>query len=196
MKFKQFLIQTLSIIGFAIAVAGVILSATESVAVEAIGSLAAALACAFVFSKNEIVKIVGYTLSVLVGAEGLQTVLLIMNGYVPDSYAIIAIGYIVMLVPAVIYALIKLFDYLGFVRAGSVKCNCDDIATLLTQYKAMEKEDVLSTEEFATLKEKVLENSNSKVTGLDDLKKWKKLLDQQVITEDEFANLKAKVFNN
>ena len=197
MKVKKFSLQTLTIIGFCVVVLGAIFSAIEknvtAISLFTLPYIAAALACAFVISKNEPVKVVGYTLSTLLGVHGIQTVL--AKGYIPDSYVVVAAGFIVMLVPALVFASIQLFAYLGFVRAKDVKCSCEDVATLLTQYKAMEKEEVLSTEEFAALKEKILENSNSKVAELDDLKKWKKLLDQQVITEEEFANLKAKVFN-
>ena len=197
MKVKKFSLQTLTIIGFCVVVLGAIISVTEknvtAISLFTLPYIAAALACAFVISSNETVKVVGYTISTLLGVSGIQTVL--ASGYIPDSYVVVAIGFIVMLVPALVFAFIQLFAYFGFVRAKDVKCSCEDIATMLNQYKAMEKEEVLSAEEFAALKEKILENSTAQVADLEDLKKWKKLLDQQIITEEEFANLKAKVFN-
>ena len=142
MKVKKFSLQTLTIIGFCIVALGAIISATEknvdAISLFTLPYIAAAVACAFVISGNEAVKVVGYTLSTLLGVTGIQTVM--VTGYIPDSYVVVAVGFMVMLVPALVFAFIQLFAYLGFVRAKDVKCSCEDIATLLNQYKAMEKE--------------------------------------------------------
>ena len=70
----------------------------------------------------------------------------------------------------------------------------DDVASLLIKYKELEKEEIISAEEFEKLKNGLLAGgSDSKVT-LNDLKKWKKLCDDGVITAEEFVVLKNKVF--
>ena len=46
------------------------------------------------------------------------------------------------------------------------------------------------------MKEAALSEASGQKVGIDDLKKWKKMLDQNIITEEEFAALKAKVFGN
>ena len=65
----------------------------------------------------------------------------------------------------------------------------------LTRYKEMQDEKVLTEEEFAELKQRIMENTNNKISSVEDLKKWKKLLDQQIITEEEFAGKKKQLLD-
>ena len=71
-----------------------------------------------------------------------------------------------------------------------------DISSQLGKYKEMEKENIITDEEFVQLKGQALQSigDNNRLT-FEDLKKWKKLLDQQVLTEEEFSQLKSKIFN-
>ena len=59
----------------------------------------------------------------------------------------------------------------------------------------MLQDKILSEEEFDSLKQKTLANAEAKAISIDDLKKWKKLLDQQIITEAEFKQIKDNIFN-
>jgi hypothetical protein len=195
---KKFFTQILTVIAFIVILVGLLIAGLDSKDAPAVimlvaftaPFLAAALATAFVFAKNDTVKNVGYILSALVGVYGVLMLLADKN------FMIVAIGMILMLVPSVIYVFIQLFALLGFVRAKDLQVSkSDDMAALLNQYKALEKEAILSAEEFDALKAKVLKNTDTQGTTLDDLKKWKKLLDQQVITEEEFTNLKAQSFS-
>ncbi len=194
---KKFFTQILTAIGFVIALVGVIMgykSENIALAFASLYFIAAALATTFVFAKNESVKNMGYVLSAVAGAYGITRLLIEMDAKKASvPMLIFAIGLIVMLVPALIYAIIQFFSWCGFTRKGN-KADASDIATVLNQYKMLEKEKILSADEFESLKEKVLKNSGSAVSSVDDLKKWKKLLDQQIITDEEFSNLKAQVF--
>ena len=193
---KKFFTQILAVIAFIVILLGMLITGIDSREANAAmllitfttPFLAAALATAFVFAKNEIVKYMGYILSAMVGIYGVLTLIQDKN------LLILSIGMIIMLVPAIIFIFIQLFALLGFVRAKDIQSKADDMATLLNQYKALEKDAILSAEEFDTLKAKVLKNTDTHGISLDDLKKWKKLLDQQIITEEEFANLKAQSF--
>ena len=152
--------------------------------------LASVLGTAFVFSKNETLANAGYGLLAFDGAIGIMLLALI------DAFnlIIIPIGLIVMFVGATLRCIVTIIGFFGFVKGGTGAQTSDSISTALIRYKELEKDGVLSEEEFANLKGKTFAADDQKITSFDDLKKWKKLLDQNVITEEEFAALKAKLF--
>ena len=198
---KKFFTQILVVIGFVVSLAGLVLEGSlfEVQAMYlSLPFIAACMATAFVFAKNETVKNMGYVLASFAGFFGLND--LLMTEVVADDAIVVVepfifpLGMVIMIVPAAIYVIIEFFSWLGFTRKSS-KTAAGDIATVLNQYKALEKEQVLSSEEFEDLKTRVLKNTESDLSSLEDLKKWKKLLDQQIITEEEFTSLKAKAFN-
>ena len=207
---KKFFTQILTAIGLIVALVGIVLG--YKFPLEAQSSLlslpfiAACMATAFVFAKNETVKIMGYVLSGFSGVYGVLA-FLAYNASLRDANGnlltvitprynptVFAMGLIIMLVPAIIYIIIRFFSWLGFTRK-SAAASSSDIATVLNQYKMLEKEQILNADEFENLKNKVLKNTGADISSLEDLKKWKKLLDQQIITEEEFTSLKAKAFN-
>lgn len=190
---KKFFTQILTALGFLLIIVGVIIRGTADILVSlfSLPFIAAALATALVFAKNTTVRNAGYAISAIVGTYG---VILLMNSEDSTGLLVISIGMIVMLVPAVIYAIIEFFSWLGFTRKKNA-ATANDLAAVLNQYKALETEKILSAEEFEELKAKTLKGTNAEASSVEDLKKWKKLFDQQIITEEEFSNLKAKVFN-
>lgn len=205
---KKFFTQILTAIGFIVALVGIILNSKSGLAESALYStplIAASIAIAFVFAKTQSVKIMGHVLSAYAGVSGLLTYLTYQNSLYDEAGQLVtekpefdptiySIGLIIMLAAALIFVIIEFFSWMGFTRKSSKAVSCD-IATMLNQYKALEKEQILSAEEFDDLKSRVLKTSGSDCSSIEDLKKWKKLLDQQVITEEEFSNLKAKAFN-
>ncbi len=195
---KKFFTQILVAIGFTLALVGVILGVddvTVGLSFSSIHFIGATLATAFVFAKNETVKNMGYVLCAVAGTYGVAAIIPKETNVeaVSTGLLIFAVGLIVMMVPAVIYAIIQFFSWCGFTRKSS-KADVGDIAAVLNQYKTLEKEEILSAEEFEGLKNKVLKSSETTVSSIDDLKKWKKLLDQQILTEEEFSKLKAQAF--
>ena len=151
-------------------------------------TIAATLAVCFIHAKNNVVKNVGYALAALSGIYG---ILMLTSA----TMVVSAVGLIIMLLASLGYVVVLLLEFFGFVKAGKQGINSNDISTLLGRYKEMEKEQVITEEEFMQLKGQALQTLTEKeCVTLDDLKKWKKLLDQKVITEEEFAQLKAKVF--
>ncbi len=207
---KKFFTQILTAIGFIVALVGIILGYKYGVEAQALlGSLpfiAACMATAFVFAKNETVKNMGYVLSGVAGVYGFLVFITYCNSLYDENGnllavltpkynpTVFAVGLMIMLIPALIYVIIRFFSWLGFTRK-SAKSSSSDIATVLNQYKSLEKEQILSADEFEDLKSTVLKSTGSDISSLEDLKKWKKLLDQQIITEEEFTNLKARAFN-
>ncbi len=195
---KKIFTQILVAIGFVVALVGVVLGVddvTVGLAFSSVHFIGATLATAFVFAKNETVKNMGYVLCAVAGTYGIAAIIPVETDAeaVSTGLLIFAFGLIVMMVPAVIYAIIRCFSWCGFTIKSS-KADACDIAAVLDRYKALEKEEILSAEEFEGLKNKVLKNSETSLSSIDDLKKWKKLLDQQVITEEEFSKLKAQAF--
>ena len=197
---KQGIVKTIIFIGLLIMLLGVILdpviSAKPLSAIVALLvdvpfyiALAAVLATVFVYSKSNLLANVGYGLAALVGVLG---VLLIV--YVgATGLIVIPVGMIVMFIGALLKGVLIIIGFFGYVKSGTKQSSCD-LAAVLTQYKELEKDGVLSEAEFADLKNKTFVAEDQKEVSFDDLKKWKKLLDQDVITEEEFAALKAKLF--
>ena len=194
---KKSIIKTIIAIGFFVAVLGAILDPVmDTKAVAFIFSnafiyiaVAAILGTVFVFSKNTTLTNAGYGLCAVVGAFG---VTLMMNS---TAYPIMvtSIGLIIMLVGAVLQFLLIAIKFFGFIKSED-KQAVGDVSAILTHYKELEKEKVISEEEFNDLKSKTIATSTNGKISLEDLKKWKKLLDQGIITETEFANMKAKLF--
>lgn len=207
---KKFLTQILLSIGFGISLLGIVINngIIAKTAFSSICFIGTALAVVFVFSDNKIVKGTGYSISACAGASGIVTLLdLFESGFVLNfnSYDAIAhigtiiysIGLIIMLLSVIF----QIFVWCGFTRTAGDVCKnkkadsgVNDITAELYQYKALEKEGILSSEEFESLKSKALKNGDATIASVDDLKKWKKLLDQQVISQEEFTIIKTNLF--
>ena len=193
---KKELNKVILTIGFFVFMLGLLIGALVSAEILVILQggvvLYSILAVCFIYAKNNIIKNVGYALTAYAGILGLYY---LMWNVTQNAGAIIAtIGLLIMLIGAFLYFLVEVLKFFGFVKSGVICQTSNGTIELLSQYKEMEKEKIISETEFDVLKKKLFENEESKTANIDDLKKWKKLLDQQVITEEEFAALKAKVF--
>lgn len=197
---KKNIIKTIIFLGFIIAVLGAIIDPMIANAelrayaflftnVSVYIAVASVLGTVFVFSKNATVENVGYALCAFVGVLG---VVLIMNRNV-FPLMLIPVGFIVMLVGAILQFLLIAIKFFGFIKAEDKKV-IGDVSVTLMKYKELEKDKVISEEEFNDLKTKTLAANAKDSVSLEDLKKWKKLLDQGIITETEFTNMKAKLF--
>lgn len=195
---KKSIIKTIIFLGFAVFVLGMFLdpimdksATTAATVVSGLNyiAIAAILGTAFIFSKNGTLANVGYGLCAVVGAIG---VVMMLNSDV-FRLTILPIGLIVIFVGAVLQFLLIAIKFFGFIKSED-KQVVGDISATLAKYKELEKEKVISEEEFNDLKSKVIATDANGKASLEDLKKWKKLLDQEIITETEFANMKAKIF--
>lgn len=194
---KKSIIKTIIAIGFFVAVLGAIIDPMmDTMAVAFIFSnafiyiaVAAILGTVFVFSKNATLANAGYGLCAVVGAFG---VTLMMNS-IAYPIMVTSIGLIIMFVGAVLQFLLIAIKFFGFIKSED-KQVVGDVSDMLTKYKELEKEKVISEEEFNDLKTKTIAANESDKVSLEDLKKWKKLLDQNIITETEFSNMKSKLF--
>ena len=185
MMFVGYLVM---LVGFVIAGLDKKSTALVLTMVFAYPAIAATLALCFIHAKNNVVKNVGYALAALAGVYGILML-------VSEMMLVSAIGLIVMLLASLGYVVVLLLEFFGFVKADKMLNITNDVSTLLGKYKEMEKEQVITEEEFLQLKAQALQTlAEKEEASLEDLKKWKKLLDQKVITEEEFAQLKAKVF--
>ncbi len=189
---KKSLIKTIIFLGFAVAVLGVIIDPIISIETAAYIisgttiSVAAILGATLIFSKNATVKNVGFALSAFVGAIG---VYLIME----TQLMITAVGLVIMLVGAILQFLFIVIKFLGFIKSEDKQIS-GDVSGILTKYKELEKEKIISEEEFNDLKTKAIAANADNHISLEDLKKWKKLLDQNIITDAEFSEMKSKLF--
>lgn len=208
---KKHITSIISFIGFAVALLGVVidtLSATVSVpsgSSRALISLisqstvfsliGAAFAVCLINSDKSMTKNVGYDLAGVCGTFGLIIFLFSINA---GTFLLYALGLALLFVAALIYFLYVCICFFGFAKNKT----CDsahrnnDLCAVLGSYKELQQEKVLSESEYETLKESALSEASGQKVGIDDLKKWKKMLDQNIITEEEFAALKAKVFGN
>ena len=163
--------------------------------------IAMVLSVAFVFSKNDTVKNVGYGLSTLVGIKGILS-LVTLNDIEKEvlenraGITICFVGMIVIMASALLYFWGLCIDFFGFEKQSEASKKETTIDALM-KYKAFREENVLTEEEFESIKEKLLKEtsySTKENCELDMLKKWKRLLDQHVITKDEFAEVKLSIF--
>lgn len=148
-------------------------------------NIAGVIALGFVFTKNKALVNIGYAMCGLLGANGLVYLIKV-------EFTIASIGQLIMLLGALVYLIMTLISFFGYVKGGRCDEEQADVSASLNSYKEMQTNGVITEEEFDTLKAKVL--TSAKVDTVNDLKKWKKLLDQKVITEDEFAQIKSKIF--
>ena len=163
--------------------------------------IAMVLSVAFVFSKNDTVKNVGYGLSALVGLKGILSLVRLgdIEKEVLDNrlgMTFCFIGMITMMVAALLYFGSIYMDFFGLVQKNKVY-EKESAVDVLAKYKELQKENVLTEEEFKNKKEKLLNETIASEVKNDDpvaLKKWKKLLDQNVITEEEFTKVKSGLF--
>ena len=178
-------------IGFIVVLLGVLTeSATTALTVLFTAPyLAAVLAVCFVNASNNTVKNVGYALGALLGVYGFVVI-------ITDNLVVSACGMVFMLFAALGYAVTYVLKFFGWVKGEKEISGGVDISSQLGKYKEMEKENIITDEEFVQLKGQALQSigDNNRLT-FEDLKKWKKLLDQQVLTEEEFSQLKSKIFN-
>ncbi len=154
--------------------------------------VAAILAICFINAKNNVLVNVGYCMAGILGACGLSKFIILSSS---ELNIVTSIGYIVMGVSAVLYLFTIILDFFGFViKEGLSADNDGNIVAVLNTYKEMEKEKVITADEFDILKAKALKCTDGEKYSVEDLKKWKKLFDQQIINEEEFASIKNKIF--
>lgn len=208
---KKHITSIISFIGFAVALLGVVIDALSATAAVPPGSssalislisqstlyslFGAAFAVCLINSDKNMTKNVGYALAGISGTYGLAIFLVSINA---GTFLLYALGLALLFVAALIYFLYVCICFFGFAKNKT----CDsahqnnDLCAVLGSYKELQQEKVLSESEYEALKEAALSEASGQKVGIDDLKKWKKMLDQNIITEEEFAALKAKVFGN
>lgn len=188
-------------LGFLTTVAGVWVSAFTDYVRDAITltMIAAVLAIAFVNASNNVLKTVGYSLSAVLGAIGLDSIILMFNSktyIISTGTFVTSIGMVIMSLGTLIYFVVFVLNFFGFVktRAKNAPADAPCLYNELSRYKEMLGDGILTEEEFSELKQKAMDGADMQVPSMDDLKKWKRLLDQQVITQEEFASIKKNIF--
>ena len=194
---KKSLTKLVMFAGFIIVVIGIIVDSmiTELPAIAfsslELSVVAAILAICFINAKNNVLINVGYCMAGILGACGLANFMTLSSS---ELNMVTSVGYMVMGVSAVFYLFTTILDFFGFVKNGRSADNDGNIVAVLNKYKEMEKEKVITADEFDNLKAKALKCADGEEYSVEDLKKWKKLFDQQIINEEEFASVKSKIF--
>lgn len=150
------------------------------------------LAGTFIFAKNTVVKNVGYGLCVISGIVGASFLTSLATGLL-----IFAVGTLVMFLGTFIYYIVLVLTGLGWVKSDkqTKEDSATNLLTVLNNYKLLEKENILSEEEFNTIKANLLSSSSNKAESIEDLKKWKKAVEQKVITEEEYNAIKTEILS-
>lgn len=189
---KKEISKIIMVIAFLVTVIGILIDALTLYAVNfSILEIAAVFAVCFVFAKNNTVKNFGYAIATLVGIIALSNLIISFSTFYSVIY-ITSIGEIIYLVASICFFIPLLLKFFGFVKSGKDTVS-GDISTILSKYKEMEKDKIITEEEFAALKSKTLKVGEKQSFNIEDLKKWKKLLDQSIITEEEYTQLKNNV---
>ena len=192
--------QIFMVIGFVVMIAGILWTniGTQGAALITFSESAimAVFAVACVFATNPVVKIIGNGLASLVGAYGIGMTVWMDPRQLHVGSIITCIGMILMGVAVLLYgfgAIIKMF---GFVRSTQPQEQKVEINAFeeLAYYMELQQDKIITEEEFITLKLGALERTSNTTLSMDDLKKWKELLDRQIITEAEFAKIKKESF--
>ena len=189
-------------LGFLTAIVGLWITALKSPAFVGLdfSVIAVILAFSFVNASNCVLKIVGYSLCGVLGANGLRAMLQLIGGveeYFSIGSFVMSLGMVIMSIAALIYLVVLILGFLGFVKKSANGRHAEDscLWTELGRYKEMLEDGILTEEEFVELKQRAMEGSSNQSPSMDDLKKWKKLLDQQVINQEEFATIKKNIFS-
>lgn len=187
--------QIFIFIGFAVAFLGLLLNATidyrPSTSASSLG-LVALLGSTFIFAKNSVVKNVGYGLCALSAITSFP-----LFASTDPGLLIYTIGTVIMLLGVLIYFVSLVLNGLGWVKTDKASKTEDvtNLLTVLNNYKLLEKENILSAEEFTAIKTNLLSANTNKAETIDDLKKWKKAVEQQVITEEEYNAIKSEILS-
>ena len=186
-------------VGFLTVLVGIWISVFTSLVFEGLSAtaLAVILSFAFVNSSNKVLKTVGYSISAVLGAIGVNAIFtMFIEGYIDIGAFVLAVGMVIMAFAALVYLFVFVLNYFGFVKKGQKEASKESVCLWneLIRFKEMQEDGILTSDEFSDLKQKAMDSAETVAPSMDDLKKWKKLLDQQVITEEEFASIKKNIF--
>ena len=189
---KKSITKLVMFAGFILAIIGIIVDAmiSEMIISTTLLYLPAVFAICFINSKNNVLINFGYCLAGILGALGLAGFMVTDL----EGSLVTTLGYIVMSISSVFYLITLILNFFGFVKKGKSDDGEGNIVAVLNKYKELEKEKVITADEFEGLKSKALKCAESEKYSVEDLKKWKKLFDQQIITEEEFSSVKNKIF--
>ncbi len=155
--------------------------------------LAILLSVPFIFAENKLLKNIGYSLIALSSGYALSIVL---TAGIETGMMISSVGMLVMFLGALMRFIMICLNFFGFIKTADGSSTVDksrDALNILAYYKELQNENILTDEEFEETKQKLLNDMRPKANTMDDIKKWKKLLDQKVINEEEFTAIKAEM---
>lgn len=185
------------VIGFFVAILGVILSPIIdffplNISFDFLScGLIILFGATFIFAKNNIVKNFGYGICAI---SFVQSLPYIISGKF-TGLIIYGIGAALMFIGALLYVLVLIVKYCGFVKGREESLATTNVLGVLNKYKDLKTENILTEEEFNEIKSKILASANNQSQDIDDLKKWKKAVAQQVITEEEYTTIKNSILS-
>ena len=115
---KKTLSQIITLIGTVLAVVGIVVDAitrgvpTVAFSLADLSAIAAVVAIAFIFGKNQNMVYLGYLISLILGLSALSQMM------VPKSYfGVVSLGFTVMAIASIVYFFVQFIKMLGFEKA-------------------------------------------------------------------------------
>ncbi|MBQ3235212.1 MAG: SHOCT domain-containing protein [Clostridia bacterium] len=144
------------------------------------------LMIAFCFSKNKTLNIVGYSIGGIIIVYSIFALNVLGQG---DDFNLLLpyISALVMGAASVVYFVGLCLKFFGFIKKNGCQDTQDSKIDLLRLYAELNKDGLLTDEEFAEIKSSVIKGSiKENKEKLAQIKELKKLFDEQVITKEEF----------
>lgn len=158
------------------------------IAVNSYLALYPILTIAFCFAQSKALNATGYTINAIAGMNALT--IIISAGDVEDVTLLLPyIGLIIMFVASFCYLVPAILKFFGFVKAGKAQKTSNEKIELLRLYAELNSNEIITDDEFATIKTNVIKgNVKDNTEKLNQIKELKKLFDEQVITKEEFIS--------
>ena len=158
------------------------------IAVNSYLALYPILTIAFCFAQSKALNATGYTINAIAGMNALT--IIISAGDVEDVTLLLPyIGLIIMFVASFCYLVPAILKFFGFVKAGKSQKTSNEKIELLRLYAELNSNEIITDDEFATIKTNVIKgNVKDNTEKLNQIKELKKLFDEQVITKEEFIS--------
>ena len=142
------------------------------------------LTIAFCVAQTKTLNVLGYAINSIAGVYALT---LLIQGDFEETAIIMLIGLVIMMCVSICYLTTSILKFFGFVKAGKATASSNEKIELLRLYSELNKNEIITDEEFAEIKTSVIKgNIKDNTVKLNQIKELKKLYDEQVITKDEF----------
>lgn len=136
--------------------------------------LIAIFAVCFVLSQNRTLNNFGFCFSALLGVIGFYMIF--------NDFDIVAISLALFGAGALLYLITSCIAFFGYEKNSQ--------ANNLVAFIKMHEQKLISDEDFAEIKDMILQGKSSKIS---ELAKWNKLLSKGIITQEDYTKVKEHI---